>query len=210
MVKKVLLGILVLLVVVIGGFVAAVAMQPNEFSVTRSTVIEAPPEVVHAQVNDFHSWPAWSPWEKLDPNMERTLSEPAAGEGAVYEWKGNDEVGHGKMTILESKPGELVKIKLDFYKPMEDTSTVDFRFEPQDGGTKVEWAMAGESNIMFKAMCLFMDMDAMIGGQFEQGLAEMKKVAEAEAGGGPASGDPAGGTGEPEPETGEGGAEAGS
>jgi hypothetical protein len=175
MFKKILIG-LVLIVVV---FVIVVAMQPSEFHVSRSAKMAAPPAEVFAQVNDFHKWEAWSPWEKKDPNMKRTFSDPAAGKDAKYGWSGNSDVGEGAMTILESRPNELIKIKLDFIKPMEDTSTVEFAFKPEGEQTEVTWSMYGKSGgFIQKAFCLFMNMDKMVGGDFEKGLASIKTIVE--------------------------------
>ncbi len=174
MLKKVLIGI----VVVIAGFLAVVAIQPAEFRITRSATISAPPAAVFAQVDDFHKWEAWSPWEKIDPQMKRTYEGAPSGTGAVYGWVGNSEVGEGKMTVTESRPGELVRIRLDFIKPFAATNTAEFAFKPEGGGTSVTWSMEGKKNFVSKAFCLFVNMDRMVGGQFEKGLAQMKSVVE--------------------------------
>ena len=134
-----------------------------------------------AQVNDFHKWAAWSPWEKIDPNMKKTYEGSPAGNGAVYSWAGNKDVGEGRMTITDSKPGELVRIKLEFMKPWAATNATDFTFTPQGNQTGVKWTMSGDKNFMAKAFTLFMDMDKMIGNDFEKGLAQMKSVSEAAA-----------------------------
>ena len=176
MLKKILIGIAILLV----AFVVVVALQPSEFSVTRSATMAAAPETVFAQVDDFHKWQAWSPWEKIDPEMERTFEGEPAGAGAVYSWVGNSDVGEGSMTITESRPSELIRIKLEFIKPMAGTSDTEFTFKPDGDGTAVTWNMTGENNFMAKAICLFMDMDEMIGGPFEEGLANLKSVVETE------------------------------
>ncbi|MCW8132457.1 MAG: SRPBCC family protein [Planctomycetota bacterium] len=174
----IVLGALAALIVI---FLIVVALQPSDFRVTRSSTISAPPETVYGQVNDFRKWSAWSPWEKLDPAMKRTFEGPAEGVGAVYAWAGNDQVGEGRMTIAESKPGELVRIKLDFLKPFESTSTSEFVFAGEGGGTKVTWSMYGKNDFVGKAFCIFMNMDKMIGADFEKGLAQMKSAAEAAA-----------------------------
>jgi hypothetical protein len=136
---------------------------------------------VFEHVNDFHKWRAWSPWEERDPDMERTYDGPAAGEGAKYAWAGNGDVGEGKMTITESRPGELIRIKLEFLKPMSATNTTEFTFKAEGDGTVVTWDMTGRNNFMAKAFCLFMNMDKMVGGDFEKGLANLKSIAEKEA-----------------------------
>jgi hypothetical protein len=138
----------------------------------------APPAAPFEQVNDFHKWQAWSPWDKIDPAMKRTYEGPEAGKGAIYKWVGNSEVGEGSMTITESKPNDLIKIKLVFVKPMEGDSDTEFTFKPEGDDTLVTWTMAGKRDFLKKAFCLFMSMDKMIGEKFDEGLAEMKKVVE--------------------------------
>jgi uncharacterized protein YndB with AHSA1/START domain len=175
MLKKILLALIALIVI----FAVVVAMQPASYRIVRSTKIAAPPASVFAQVNDFHGWNAWSPWAKLDPAMKTTFEGPAAGTGAIYKWAGNKDVGEGQMTLLESKPNELVRIKLDFIKPFTDTCATEFTFKPDGDQTDVSWSMSGNRNFMSKAVCLFMNMDKMIGGDFEKGLAQMKSETEA-------------------------------
>ena len=173
--------ILVGIVVVVAGVVLLVATRPAEFSVTRSATMSAPAATVHALVNDFHEWSKWSPWEHRDPNMTRTYDGTDAGKGAEYRWSGDKNVGEGMMRITESVPPELILIHLEFIKPFKATNTTECKFTPEDGGTKVTWSMMGRNNFMAKAMSLFMDMDKMIGKDFEQGLADMKAAAEKSA-----------------------------
>lgn len=176
MLKKALLVVGVLIV----GVVALVASRPSEFSIERSLVVGAPPELAFAQVNDFKAWAKWSPWAKLDPQMAITYGGPeAGGVGATYEWKGNKDVGSGKMAITESKPGELVKIQLDFLEPFPASNVTQFIFAKEGEGTKVTWRMDGKNTFMGKAFSLVMDMDKMIGADFEKGLAAMKTESEA-------------------------------
>jgi uncharacterized protein YndB with AHSA1/START domain len=175
MLKKVLIGVAVVLV----GFVLVVSTRPATFHVERSTTVSAPPDAVFAQVNDFHAWPNWSPWEKMDPGMKKTFSGAPSGQGSVYAWAGNDKVGEGRMTIEKADKPSLLSIKLEFLKPFAATNTATFTFAPAAEGTKVTWAMDGNNNFMSKAFQLFMDMDKMIGKDFEQGLASMKAAAEA-------------------------------
>ena len=182
MFKKILLWTAALVAVLIVGFVAVVAMQPDDFVITRSTTIDAPPAAVFAHINDLRKWQAWSPWAQLDPNAKNTFEGPTNGEGASFSWSGNDKVGEGKMTITESKPHEFVRMKLQFVRPMEDQADTDFVLEPVDGKTDVTWTMAGKNELMSKAMCLVMDMDAIVGGEFEKGLASLKSIVENEAG----------------------------
>ena len=177
--------VLIAVAVVAVGFVIAVALQPSDFKVERSAIVRAPAPAAFAQVNDFQNWRNWSPWEKVDPALKRQYQGPRAGTGAIYAWQGNKEVGEGRMTIIESRPGELVRIKLEFFKPFAATNTAEFRFKPSAGGTTegtaVTWTMTGQNNFLAKAMCMFVDMDRMVGGMFEQGLAQMKAVVERSA-----------------------------
>ena len=170
--------ILIALAVIVVVFVVIVALQPSEFSVVRSATISAPAPALFAQVNDFHKWEAWNPWGKLDPTMKQAYEGAPAGTGAIYTWSGNNEVGEGRMTITESRPSDLIRIKLEFFKPFAATNTAEFTFKPEANQTVVTWSMFGEKNFMAKAIHLFMNMDKMIGGQFEKGLAEMKSVVE--------------------------------
>src|SRR5215218_3362800 len=117
--------------VVIIGFLLAVALKRPDFRLARSATIGAPPDVVFEQVNDFHKWRAWSPWEKLDPLQRRTYEGAQAGRGAVYAWIGNKKVGQGRMTIVESLPGELIRLRLEFLKPFAATNMAEFTFEPR-------------------------------------------------------------------------------
>jgi hypothetical protein len=177
MLKKILIGLAVAVAVLAG----IISTRPSEFTVQRSATLQAPADIAFAMVNDFHRWSEWSPWEKLDPNMKRTLTGAKAGLDAMYEWSGNDKVGEGRMTILESKANELVRIRLEFIKPWAATSTTLFAFAPEGNGTKVTWTMQGKNDFMGKAVWFFKDMDAMIGKDFENGLATLKQGAEAEA-----------------------------
>lgn len=177
MLKKIALSLLVLVVVLS----AVVATRPDGYRVERSAVIAAPPAVVFALVEDFHKWAGWSPWEKLDPDMQRSFAGPRAGVGATYAWAGNDKVGEGRMTIAESVPAQRIGITLQFLKPWESTSDTLFTFAPDGAGTRVSWAMQGRHNFMSKAFSLFASMDSMVGPDFEKGLAALRSLAEAEA-----------------------------
>lgn len=176
-IKKILIA-LALVVVVFLGYVAA---QPPAFRITRSATIDAPPATVFAQVNDFHKWEAWSPWAKLDPNAKNSFEGPAAGTGAKFHWAGNKEVGEGGMEITESKPSDLIRIKLDFIKPFAATNTTEFTFVAEGDKTKINWTMSGENNFVGRIFCTFMNMDKMVGSDFEKGLASMKSIAEKSA-----------------------------
>ena len=168
-------------VVAVAALAAVVALRPSDFRVERSAVVAAPPAVVFAQVNDLHKWEAWSPWAKLDPAAVQSFEGPEAGTGAAMVWSGNLQVGEGRMTITESRPSELIRFRLDFVRPFAGTNTAVFTFTPQGEGTRVTWTMSGTQNFVAKAFCMFIDMDKMVGGQFERGLAQMKSVAEAAA-----------------------------
>ena len=153
------------------------AMKPDTFQVQRSASIEAPPEKVVGLISDFHRWASWSPWEKLDPAMNRTYSGPASGKGSVYEWEGNSKVGKGRMELLDVTP-EKVTIKLDFIRPFEGHNMAEFAVQPQGGASQVNWSMRGPMPFISKVMCVFVTMDKMVGGDFERGLANMKAAAE--------------------------------
>lgn len=174
MIKKIFIALLVIVL----GLVVIVALQPAEFRVNRSTVIAAPAAAIFGHVNDFHKWDAWSPWAKLDPNMKKTHEGAPAGVGAIYSWAGNDDVGEGRMTLTESRPNELVRIKLEFKKPFEATNTTEFGFKVEGEKTLVTWSMFGTNNFMAKAFGLIMNMDKIVGADFEKGLAQLKTVAE--------------------------------
>ena len=175
MMKKVLLAVLLIVVV----FVIVVATRRADFQITRTATIAAPAAVVFAQVNDFHLWDAWSPWAKLDPAMKQTHAGASAGPGAIYTWSGNKDVGEGRMTLTESRSNELIRIKLEFLKPFPAVNTTEFSFKPEGTQTAVTWSMSGTNGFMAKAFCMFMNMDKMVGGDFEKGLAQLKTVAEA-------------------------------
>lgn len=170
--------ILVIFAVIIIAFVVIVAMQSSEFRVARSATMSVSAPAVFAQVNDFHKWEAWNPWGKIDPAMKQTYEGAPAGIGAIYSWVGNNKVGEGRMTLTESRPSDLIRIKMEFCKPFAATNTAEFTFKPAGNQTAVTWSMTGHNNFMAKAIHLFMNMDKMIGSQFDKGLASMKSVVE--------------------------------
>ncbi len=169
MLKKFLIGFGIILVV----FVVIVAFQPSQYRVERRASVPAPAAVVFAQVNDFHNWEAWSPWAKLDPAIKQTYEGAPAGTGAIYSWAGNNKVGEGRMTLTESRPSDLIKIKLEFIKPFASTCDTEFTFKPDGNQTAVTWSMAGENNFIAKAFCLFMNMDKTVGGSCGSGWQEI-------------------------------------
>lgn len=175
-----LFTVLIVLAVLFGLFLIVVAMQPADYRVSRSATINAPAAAVFTHVNSLKSWEAWNPWGKLDPNMKLTYDGPVSGLGASYSWVGNNQVGEGKMTVTESKPAELVRFRLDFYQPMAGTSDAEFTFKPEGGQTTVTWTVSGKNSFIAKAMCLFMNMDKMMGDQFDKGLNDLKKFVEGE------------------------------
>ena len=178
MLKKILVALVVIVIV----FVVVVAMRPADFRITRTATIAAPAEVIFQNVNDLHKWEAWSPWAKLDPSMKQTYEGAAAGVGAIYSWDGNKEVGAGRMTITESRTNEAIVIKLEFLKPFAAVNDTEFTFKSADANgnqTVVTWTMSGTNNFMSKAFCMFMNMDKMVGGDFEKGLASLKTLTEA-------------------------------
>lgn len=175
---RVFTKVALVLVAVIAALLGVVAVQPTDFRVARSQSMAASPAAVFAQVNDFHKWEAWSPWLKIDPNAKGTYAGPTEGAGAIFRWAGNPEVGEGSMTITESSPYDRIRIRLDFLKPFEDTADVEFTFEPRGDETFVTWSMSGQNNFMGKFICLFMNMDDMIGSKYEEGLASIKAIVE--------------------------------
>jgi uncharacterized protein YndB with AHSA1/START domain len=170
--------IALVLLAALGVIVVLAATKPDTFRVERTTSIKAPPEKIFPLVNDFERWPAWSPWEKMDPAMKRSRSGAASGKGSIYDWEGNDKVGKGRMEIVESSPPSKIVIKLDFLKPFEAHNTTEFTLQPKGDKTEVRWVMHGPAPFMSKLMQVFMSMDAMVGKDFETGLANMKAAAE--------------------------------
>jgi hypothetical protein len=176
MLKKILIGLAVVLVV----FVVVAALQPADYAVARSTTIAAPAAAVFPHVNDLHKFQAWSPWAKVDPNCKYTYEGPATGEGSSFAWEGNAAVGAGKMRIVESKTNDLVRARLDFYKPFAGVGEANYTFKADgDKSTTVTWTMTGKKIFITKAIGLFVSMDKMLGPQFETGLAGLKTIAEA-------------------------------
>ena len=173
-----IIGIAVLVVVVaVAGLLIYAATRPDNFRVERSIAVKAPPDKVMALVGDLRGWTAWSPYEKKDPGMKRSYSGAPAGKGAVYEWDGNNQVGHGRMEILEATPSKVL-IKLDFMTPFEAHNTAEFSAVPRGDNTTVTWAMYGPSPYIAKVMQTVVNMDRMIGTDFEAGLQSLKAVAE--------------------------------
>ncbi len=171
--------ILLALAIVAILLVTIVAGRPDEFVVSRSTRIFAPPERIFPQVNELRNWEAWNPWGRLDPNCRIIYDGPPAGVGASYSWSGNNKVGEGRNTITQSQPNRFVSFRLEFFRPIAGTNAAQFTFEPDDGQAVVTWTMSGKYNWFSKAFGLLVNCDKMIGDQFEKGLAQMKTLVEA-------------------------------
>jgi uncharacterized protein YndB with AHSA1/START domain len=170
--------IAVVLAVAIAVILILAATKSDTFRIERSGTINAPADRIFAVLNDFRQWGGWSPWEHKDPDMKRTYGGPERGKGATYGWEGDKNVGTGRMEILEAKTPSKLVIKLDFFKPFEAHNTAEFTMLPQGNGTNVHWVMHGPSNFMSKVMGVFMNFDKMVGKDFEQGLANLKRLTE--------------------------------
>ena len=166
------------LVVALAALLLLATTRPASFRVERRIVVQAPAEKIQPLIADFHRWPEWSPWEKLDPAMARTFGGAASGAGSTYAWKGNKDVGSGRMEIKDAQPAK-VSIQLDFMEPFEGHNLTEFGLAPQGGGTEVTWAMSGPMPFVSKLMSIFVSMDSLVGKDFEKGLAQMKAAAEA-------------------------------
>lgn len=165
------------LIVMVAALLLFAATRPGSFTVERRIAVQAPPAKIQPLIADFHRWADWSPWEKLDPAMQRTFGGPPSGVGATYGWKGNGDVGSGRMEVKEAAP-DKVRIQLDFMEPIEGHNMTDFVLTPRLGGTEVRWVMTGPAPFLTKLMTVFVSMDSMIGKDFEKGLAQLKAAAE--------------------------------
>lgn len=152
--------------------------KPASFSIERGIDIRAPADRIFPLINDFHQWGSWSPWENKDPGMQRSFSGAASGKGAVYGWHGNNNVGSGRMEIIEASAPSKILIKLDFFKPFEAHHTAEFTILPQGDATRLNWVMRGPASFMSKLMQVFMNLDKMVGKDFEFGLANLKNLTE--------------------------------
>lgn len=170
--------IVITVVALIAGLLIYASTRPATFRVQRSITIKAPPEKIFALINDFHQWPEWSPWEAIDPALQRTYRGAASGDGAVYEWSGNKNIGQGRMEITESLPLYKVALKIDFIKPFEAHNTIEFTLVTEDDTTTLTQAMYGPSPYLSKLIGIFCSMDKMVGQKYEEGLANLKKLSE--------------------------------
>lgn len=181
MIRKFALALFLFITAAVIAVLAVAGTRPATYHVERTTTTAAPPQTVYTLVNDLNRFHEWSPWQKLDPAMKTSVEGAGTEVGSSYSWAGNDEVGEGRMTITETMPANHVAMKLEFLKPWKSTSDIHLRIAPEGDGSKVTWAMDGNNNLMSKVMSLFMSMDSMIGKDFENGLANLKQVAEAPA-----------------------------
>ena len=177
MLTTILLAVVAIVVIIL----VLASRQPDSFRVERRATIDASPDRIFPLINDFHRWNAWSPWEKLDPAMNRVFDGPPSGVGSSYAWKGNSKAGEGRMEIVDSRPASRVGLKLDFIKPWKSSNTTDFDLASNGAGTDIRWSMSGPHTMMSKVMSLFITMDKLVGKDFEEGLANLKRVAEAPA-----------------------------
>jgi uncharacterized protein YndB with AHSA1/START domain len=178
---EILAIIAVVLAIAIAIVLILAATKPDTFSVQRAAIVKAPPEKIFPLINDFHQWGTWSPWENKDPGMKRTYGGTQSGKGAVYAWDGNKNVGSGRMEILDASSPSKIVIKLDFLKPFEAHNTAEFTMLPQgDAGatTNINWVMQGPAPFMSKVMQVFMNIDRMVGKDFEIGLSNLKRLTE--------------------------------
>jgi Polyketide cyclase / dehydrase and lipid transport len=173
-----MLTAIVFIAIVIIALLVMASRRPDEFSVVRSIDLHASPNRIFAQINDFKSWAAWSPWEKLDPDMNRSFSGATSGEGAKYAWVGNKKVGEGSMEITRSVPSSNMQLDLHFLKPFKADNVTEFTLMPKGDVTNLKWEMRGRTPFMFKVMHMFFNMDKMVGKDFDAGLANLKAIVE--------------------------------
>jgi uncharacterized protein YndB with AHSA1/START domain len=173
-----LLIIVIVIAVVIGAVLIYAAKQPDSFRIERATDIAATPEEVFALIADFHQWESWSPWEKIDPALKRTYSGPVSGVGAIYAWQGNRNIGEGRMEIVGATPPSNVTIRIDFLAPFKARNTIDFTLDRHGNTTRVAQAMHGPCDFRGKVMGLFFNMEKMVGQKYDEGLANLKTLAE--------------------------------
>ena len=173
-----LTAIIIIIAILIIAFLAMAASRPNTFSLSRNMDMKAPPEKIFVHLNDFKNWSTWSPWEKMDLNLQRNYSGSASGKGAKYAWVGNKKVGEGNMEITRSVPSTNIELNLNFLKPFKASNVTEFKITPKGNMTNINWEMRGPLNLMMKVMHMFMNMDSMVGKDFEAGLANLKAIVE--------------------------------
>lgn len=177
MLKKIIIGVVAVIVIAVGTVCAIAATKPDIFRVERSTIIQAPAEKISVFITDFHRWPQWSPYEKLDPNMKHTYSGSENGKGSVFEWNGNSDAGSGRIEITDVDPNKI-RMKLDFTNPFEAHNITEFAMVPEGDGTKLTWSMEGPNSFMCKVMQVVCNMDDMVGRDFVTGLNNLKTISE--------------------------------
>jgi uncharacterized protein YndB with AHSA1/START domain len=175
---EIVILVAIILAIVVAAILAFAATKPNTLRVLRTISIKAPADRIFPLINNFHQWTKWSPYETKDPAMKRTYGGAESGKGAVYAWDGNKNVGSGRMEILEASMPSKIVIKLDFFTPFEGHNTAEFTMLPQGDATRVSWVMYGCSNFMAKLIQVFINLDNMIGKDFETGLANLKTLTE--------------------------------
>jgi len=173
--------IVIVLAIVVVVFLVFVASRPSSYRIARSTTIFAPAAAIFPHINDLLKFAVWSPWLKMDPKVKVTYEGPAAGVGAASTWVGNNQIGEGRQTIVESKTNELVRIKLEFVKPMAGVAMTELALKPEGGGTQITWSISGENGFVSKIFCLLMSQEKMIGEPFEKGLTDLKTLVETSA-----------------------------
>jgi hypothetical protein len=173
-----MLTVLWIIFALIAVVLVLAALRPGNFRISRSLEINAPASRIFPYIEDFTRWAEWSPYEKLDPGMKRNMGAITRGKGATYAWSGNNKVGQGSMAISETKQDSLVAIDLSFTRPMKAENEVNFTLEPSSHGTLVGWHMDGTNNFIGKIFGLFMNIDRMVGRQFEEGLGNLKRITE--------------------------------
>lgn len=173
-----MLTTIVFIAILVIAFLVIASMRPSTFSLSRNIDVKAPPEKIFPHLNDFKNWGAWSPWEKMDPDLKRDFSGSASGKGAHYSWVGNKKVGEGNMEITRSVPSSNIELSLNFLKPFKASNVTEFKITPKGIVTNVNWEMRGPLNLMMKVMHMFMDMDSMVGKDFEAGLTNLKSIVE--------------------------------
>lgn len=178
-----LASVLIVVALLVVMLLVVVALRPAAFRIERSRVITASPQTLFEQIDDLHQWHQWSPWARRDPAMQVDYVGATRGPGAEYHWSGNREVGKGSMIISDSRPGELVRMQLEFLEPFRASNIAEFALRPETGGTRVVWSMSGRNGFVGKLMGLVFDMDTMLGKDFDQGLAALKARAEGAPGG---------------------------
>jgi Polyketide cyclase / dehydrase and lipid transport len=176
--EDIMLSAIVFIAIVVIAILLYASSRPSTFSLTRGADLRASPEKVFAQINNFKNWAAWSPWEEMDPNMQRNFSGAASGVGAKYSWVGNKKVGEGNMEITRSVASSNMQLDLHFLKPFKADNVTEFKLTPISGGTHIDWEMRGPLGLMMKLMHMFMDMDSMVGKDFEKGLEKLKVIVE--------------------------------